>query len=247
MTARVWLEDHAVVRLTGGDRTAWLQGQVTQDLSKMEAGDALEACFVKPTGQIQAYAEVFATPDAVLLVTDRPAIVEERVGQFVILEDVRAEVVQVGVWKALGLGLRLPGGPEVLALPEGSLGDYHLATLRDATPLAGVDYDDKTLLPELGPSFVGRTVSYNKGCYTGQEVLMRVHSRGHTNRTWVVLRVGGEVAAGDIVTHGGERVGKVTRASESGADGWLAATMLPNRLLQSGTQVQIGEVSSTVP
>jgi len=122
-----------------------------------------------------------------------------------------------------------------------------VATLETATPLAGIDYNEKTLLPELGPAFVGRTVSYTKGCYTGQEVLMRVHSRGHTNKTWVVLRAEGEVTAGDPVTREGENVGKVTRSAESPALGWLAAAVLPNSVLNAGTQVQIGDVSAYVP
>ncbi|MFX6234584.1 tRNA-modifying protein YgfZ, partial [Acinetobacter baumannii] len=59
--------------------------------------------------------------------------------------------------------------------------------LRAGNPRLGGDTTQKTLPPELGPAFESRTVSYTKGCYMGQEVLMRIHSRGHTNRTWVCL------------------------------------------------------------
>ena len=54
-------------------------------------------------------------------------------------------------------------------------------------PAWGEDMGPRTLPPELGADFEARHISYTKGCYTGQEVLMRMHSRGHTNRTWVGL------------------------------------------------------------
>lgn len=233
--------------MTGADRLTWLQGQVTQDLAGLKPGDACEACFVRPTGQIEAHSEVYLTEDAVLLVTDRPEVAMSRVDQFVILEDVNAQVVERGVWRGVGLGLCPPQDAALLALPEGDLADYYMATLEASTPLANIDYNEKTLLPELGPAFVGRTVSYTKGCYTGQEVLMRVHSRGHTNKTWVVLRAEGEVRAGEVVEFAGEAVGKVTRAGHSPSLGWQAAAVLPNRVLNPGTRVQIGDVSAYVP
>ncbi len=59
-------------------------------------------------------------------------------------------------------------------------------------PKVGVDTTERTLAAELGEPFVRSHISYTKGCYVGQEVLMRIHARGHTNRTWVPLRVEGE-------------------------------------------------------
>jgi folate-binding protein YgfZ len=60
-------------------------------------------------------------------------------------------------------------------------------------PKVGVDYTERTLAAEMDEAFVRSHISYTKGCYVGQEVLMRIHARGHTNRTWVPLRVVGEV------------------------------------------------------
>lgn len=201
---------------------------------------------MRPTGQIESHSEVYVTEDAVLLVTDRPEVAMSRVDQFVILEDVNAEAVERGVWRGVGLGLCPPQDAALLALPEGDLADYYMATLENSTPLSAFDYNEKTLLPELGPAFVGRTVSYTKGCYTGQEVLMRVHSRGHTNKTWVVLRAEGEVTAGDPVTWEGETVGKVTRSAKSPALGWLAAAVLPNRAIGPGTELLIGDIAARI-
>src|SRR5207237_7328232 len=43
-------------------------------------------------------------------------------------------------------------------------------------PKYGVDMDETTIVPELG---LDDLISYNKGCYIGQEVIARIHFRGH--------------------------------------------------------------------
>ncbi|HKA33175.1 MAG TPA: folate-binding protein YgfZ, partial [Candidatus Binatia bacterium] len=46
-------------------------------------------------------------------------------------------------------------------------------------PRYGVDMSDETILLETG---LDHAVSFSKGCYLGQEVIERIHSRGHVNR-----------------------------------------------------------------
>jgi len=48
-------------------------------------------------------------------------------------------------------------------------------------PKYGVDMDESTLAPECDPS--NRRISLTKGCYPGQEVVARIVSRGHVNRS----------------------------------------------------------------
>jgi folate-binding protein YgfZ len=43
-------------------------------------------------------------------------------------------------------------------------------------PVFGVDADESTVVPELG---VSDLISYNKGCYIGQEIIARIYFRGH--------------------------------------------------------------------
>ena len=43
-------------------------------------------------------------------------------------------------------------------------------------PVYGVDMDETTIVPELGDD---RLISYEKGCYIGQEIIARIHFRGH--------------------------------------------------------------------
>lgn len=123
---------------------------------------------------------------------------------------------------------------------------YIMARLEAGVPLYGVDYTPKTLPPELGPAFEASHVDYRKGCYTGQEVLMRIHSRGHTNRTWMGLQADEPLVVGAEVRHQGSEVGVVTSAGYSPDFGYIGAAMLRNRAAADRETVDAGGVSAEV-
>jgi len=101
--------------------------------------------------------------------------------------------------------------------------------------------------PELGPRFESETVSYNKGCYVGQEILMRLHSRGHTNRQWQVIRSQLEPlnVHDSILDSNGTKIGEITSVGFSPLLGWLSAGFFRNDtfdksetlITQSGTAI----------
>ncbi|MEO5860710.1 MAG: glycine cleavage T C-terminal barrel domain-containing protein [Pyrinomonadaceae bacterium] len=65
------------------------------------------------------------------------------------------------------------------AIPDGlAIDDETYETLRieSGIPKYGVDMDETTIVPELG---LDGLISYNKGCYIGQEIIARIHFRGH--------------------------------------------------------------------
>ncbi len=56
-----------------------------------------------------------------------------------------------------------------------------------------------------------RSVSFTKGCYTGQELVARIDSRGgNVPRHLRVVRIEGEVRLGATVEHDGKSVGSLT-------------------------------------
>jgi folate-binding protein YgfZ len=55
-------------------------------------------------------------------------------------------------------------------------------------PAYGPDMDDGTIPVEAG--IHDRAIDYQKGCYTGQEVIVRIRDRGHVNRTLRLLHLG---------------------------------------------------------
>jgi len=87
--------------------------------------------------------------------------------------------------------------------------------LEQGVPWFGYDFGDKQIPHEAG--LEKSHISYTKGCYTGQEIVERVRSRGQVNRMRVSLEIGGdaEPAAGGALLAEGKEVGQVTRAGYS--------------------------------
>jgi folate-binding protein YgfZ len=82
-------------------------------------------------------------------------------------------------------------------------------------PWFGLDYDDRQIPHEAGLEH--SHINYEKGCYTGQEIVERVRSRGHVNRRLTELRFfGAEAPApGTKLVFGGNEAGSVTSAAFS--------------------------------
>lgn len=53
---------------------------------------------------------------------------------------------------------------------------YETLRIESGIPKYGVDMDETTIVPELG---LDGLISYTKGCYIGQEIIARIHFRGH--------------------------------------------------------------------
>ena len=214
-----------LIELSGDDRLEWLQGQATNDVRGLTPGGRVSFCLCEPTGQILSIVDAEALDDRILLAVPEVTAdaVLARVERMTIMEDVAARLL----------------GPSEGASDEA-------ARIEAGIPRWSVDVGPKTLPAELGPAFEAGHVSYAKGCYTGQEVLMRMHARGHANKTWVGLVSASPLAAGDEVRCDGERVGAVSSAAPSPRFGWVAAATLKNRAVAEGTKVQVGGVDAEV-
>ncbi len=72
---------------------------------------------------------------------------------------------------------------------------HEILRIESGTPRYGIDMDDTTIVPELG---LDGLISYNKGCYIGQEIIARIHFRGHVAKrlTGLVLSEPPAVAGG---------------------------------------------------
>lgn len=85
--------------------------------------------------------------------------------------------------------------------------------LAQGVPWFGYDFGEKQIPHEAG--LEKSHISYAKGCYTGQEIVERVRSRGQVNRRRVdlVFEGAGLPAAGEPLTVDGKEAGFVTRAA----------------------------------
>lgn len=257
LLGKVWNTGETLVVLEGADVAEWLQGQVTQDVHAIGELGSAGACFCLVTGQLEALATVHRMAGGRWGVsTTQPAVVQRRVEEFVILESVAVQAERGPVlhthseppvhalWSGLSRRLGEPGWDFILppdhTLAQLSEAESNVLTLEHGVPLFGTDTDEKTLPPELGPDFELSHISYDKGCYIGQEVLMRVHSRGRTRRTWSCLRTEAVLALGtELQGPTGEVVGRVTRSALSPEFGPLAAAYMRDAWCEPGTRVSV--------
>ena len=90
------------------------------------------------------------------------------------------------------------------------LNDEFLNTLRilEGTPLFGTDIRDRDLPQETAQT---RALHFNKGCYLGQEIVERIHSRGNVHRSFHAFLLTGEAPpAGSVLDAEGKAVGELT-------------------------------------
>ncbi len=87
--------------------------------------------------------------------------------------------------------------------------------LAQGVPWFGYDFGEKQIPHEAG--LQDSHISYTKGCYTGQEIVERVRSRGQVNRRRVELVFSGSAALepDTVLTLDGKEVGYVTRAART--------------------------------
>src|SRR6185436_18427425 len=103
------------------------------------------------------------------------------------------------------------------------------------------------LLPEVP---FADLVSHTKGCYIGQEVIVRIRDRGHVNRLLRGLALEGDAVpeAGAAVLAGDAEVGQVTSASWSHAlKRPIALAFVRRQHAEAGTTLAVRVGDATVP
>jgi folate-binding protein YgfZ len=273
--------DRAVISVVGPDARSYLQGQISQDLLSLEPGDSVDALVLTPQGKLDAYVRVALVSDEELLLDVEPAYGEvtlERLKRFKLRVKATIELntvpmvslrgpksedlvgpgphdeafAHVVAWPGLG-GVDLVGASA--ALPAGvDLGDaaaLEVARITAGWPRMGHELTEQTIAAAAG--IVERTVSFSKGCYTGQELVARLDSRG--NR--VPLRLEGFVAeslSGDLpedeaqLMLGEKSVGHVTSAAFDPTRGAVVGLCYLRREVEVPAECQItlpgGEVTA---
>jgi folate-binding protein YgfZ len=113
------------------------------------------------------------------------------------------------------------------ATPAG-LGAWEIARVEAGRPEWGIDIDDTTIPQEANFDELD-AISYTKGCYIGQEVVARVHFRGHVNRHLRGLRSAAAEpppTGAQLIDDSGNHVGDVRSAVASPRLGGIALGMV---------------------
>jgi folate-binding protein YgfZ len=288
------LDSFGIVKVSGSDRTSWLQGMVTNDVEKLATGAGCYAAHLTPQGKVVAHMHVLKDDDAIWLSLERAAVpkllaafdkllimedaqLTDVSGEYVILgllgprapaalrawlgESLNAEGVYSHqkvdgsrvVVSRLGYDIWIPrqqadsilrffAGHEVTPIDHGT---WDVVRTEAGIPVYGVDIDETTLMPELGE--LG--ISYDKGCYIGQEVVAKVKYLGHANRRFVGLVFAGTdlPEAKSPIRKGGREVGYVTTALFSpGLNKPVALGFVSRSAYSAGGEVEVGEGTAAI-
>lgn len=230
-----------VVTVSGPDAATYLQGQLSQDVAGLAVGDSAPSFVLQPQGKVDTWLRVDrAGPETFRLDTDAGAGagLVARLERFKLRTKVDispAEGVPVlavrGAEVLDGVPCGWPGvvgsdvfDPDPAALPtdlpadtvEVDLAALEEQRIRAGVPRMGTEITADTIPAELGQWVIDASVSFTKGCYTGQELVARIDSRGGNVPRHLRGLVGTGLTAGAPVTVGEKEVGTVTSASASG-------------------------------
>jgi folate-binding protein YgfZ len=267
-TAGAIAVERDVVVVSGPESIAFLQGQLSQDVEALGVGGSAWSLLLQPTGKVDAWLRVTRTGDEALALdvdAGYGGAVLARLQRFLLRT--KAEL-EPGTWR--GWALRGPGieareavAADVLALPAGwpgvpgvdllgsdvaapagvpeaPTGALEALRIECGVPAMGAELTDATIPAEAGQWLIDESVSFTKGCYTGQELVARIDSRGgNVPRPVRGLLLGGDgVGAGASVRTAGRDVGVVTSVAESAALGAIALAPIA-RTVDVGAVVEV--------
>jgi len=224
-----------VVIIVGEDAPEYIQTQLSQDVLSMSPMQSRWSFILTPKGEIEAMVRVTRTADGFILDTARGHgdAVRQRLDGPLFRMDVQfAQDSWPGVaWRGEGahdiggdapIAATLPWssadavdeiGPDVQSpVNAAALAPDELVALRIGARWPSETEIDGTATPAM-TGIVEHTVSFDKGCYTGQEFVARVHYRDAApprRLTQVTFEPGADVAEEADVLVNGESVGKVT-------------------------------------
>ena len=259
------LPNRGVVVVTGEDRIVFLQGLVTNDVSRVTEDTAVYACLLGPQGRFLHDFFIIADGERLLLdcEADRRDDLMKRLRMFRLRAKVEInDETQVFSAGAVFAGLMPPEHDDVIAYPDprqdglgwrllapipvmlendpGAYEAYDRLRISLAIPDGSRDMNPGEALPmDYG---MGRlnAIAWTKGCYVGQELTARMKYKAQPKVRLATVRVeGGSIDVGTVLMHEGREVG--TMRSSCGDMG-LALV----RLDAGSEVVKSGDIGITV-
>jgi tRNA-modifying protein YgfZ len=224
----VHLSDRAVIALEGPEARPFLQNLITNDMTDLAPGHALYAALLAPQGKI-LFDFIIAEGDGAVLL-DCEADAAEALVKKLKLFRLRARI-EIALRPQLSVYAGLSGrpaeraisfaDPRLAALGPRSIGAaaempaelpgpavYHAARLELGVP-EGKDFGrDKIFALDAGLDEL-HAVSFDKGCYIGQELTARMKHRGTARKRILMLNAGQALPAAGEVMAGETAVGEL--------------------------------------
>jgi folate-binding protein YgfZ len=251
MPFAAWV-DRDVVRASGPDTVTFFQGQLSQDVAAMVDGESRWSLLLAPTGKVDAWLRVTrVADDEVILDTDAgwgDAVVARlqrfklrtkcdlepvdgwrcRAVRGTTVDDPSARAI---VWPGV-VGVDLLGPADDVAPPSGiPLRDdaYEELRIESGVPAMGRELTESTIPVEGGQWLIDASVSFTKGCYTGQELVARIDSRGgNAPRPVRGLRLSAPATVpAEVTSTDGKVLGNLTSVYETVALAPLPRSVVP--------------------
>jgi folate-binding protein YgfZ len=221
----------AFVRVAGPDARDHLQNMVSNDVESLQVGDACPALLLTAKARVIAPLVVWRRGDEDYLLLTEPELGEPvrahllrmRLRARCEVELERHESVVLFDSDGDGFPTDFPGAREAVdsgLAPTLSSDELEARRVAAGVPRWGREIDDRVLPAEAGLD--ATHISFEKGCYPGQEPVARLHFRGHPNRSLRVLQLDRVPEYDAELVHDGKVVGRVTSAVQRG-DGSVIA------------------------
>ncbi len=220
----VAVTEEAMLEVKGEDAARLLQGQLTADMVKLTPGQSAGAALCNPKGRILALMRVLRTEGGFLIRTaaDNQATLLETLKKYAVFFKVSIQPLSdCGVLYSSAAGLpgfdalydrqRPDASREVwvcssaltewLESPQAQRGDeaWRRSQIRCGEPTV-YGASSGEYLPHALSLDLSSMISFDKGCYTGQEIVARTHYRGKSKRRLAAISCNGiEVAPGDLL------------------------------------------------
>ena len=278
MTAVAALASRDAVLVTGTDAAPYLQGQISQDVEAVAPGTSAWSLVLAPQGKVDAWFRLTRRDDG-SFVLDVDAgfgeVLTARLERFRLrvdvsfeslkgwrmlsargdaakdprLDAVHAEVRAAVTWPGFsGIDLLGPDVRSPVGLTLAGADDWEVARIRAGWPAMGCELTERTIPAEVG-GLLESSVSFTKGCYTGQELVARIDSRGgNVPRPLRLLEIGsGEpVEPGAEITVDGRPVGAVASAAIDEAQGVTVALGPVHRRVEPPATATVAGMPATV-
>jgi folate-binding protein YgfZ len=270
-------QKRGLIEVSGKEAVQFLNGLITNDVAKLEENAQLLAAFPNAQGRLIAVVRVLRRGDKFLFETEEAT--HEKVftnlfrftfaGDFFVedlsenyrffsLLNFKSQISDSICFPTnVGVDCFVLNAPsDVLFFEELEkqnaieISDelYEVLRVEQGIPRYGVDIDETTIVPEIG---LPEIISYNKGCYIGQEIIARIHFRGHIAKQLTGLIFEGENASvnpnDELKTADGKNAGKITSAVFSPKLGkQIALGFVRYDYLAEGTELKLGELTAAV-
>lgn len=238
----------AIIRVSGPDASAFLQGLVTNDLRALPQAGILYAAVLSPQGKYLADFFLVADGDDILIdvaesIADdllrRLSLYKLRSAVTVAREDLP---VSRGTGRAPEGALQDPRHPALgwrlygVALPEDGT-DWPALRVAHCIPETGIELiPDETYILEAGLDRL-KGVDFRKGCYVGQEVTARMHHKTELRKGFATVEITGPAETGAEILAGEKSVGQIFTRSGDRAIAYLRFDRARDQMQADGATV----------